>query len=304
MAALLGHEAALFLPTATMANQIALKLHSRPGDVLIAEQHAHVVIYEYGGAAAHAGLMTSALPGDRRDLSPEEMRGASRARARSRRPAAASLVAREHPQRLGRACLAAGRARGRGRGRARARARRPPRRRPPAQRAVALGVPPAAIAGALRHGDALPLEGPRLPARCAARGLTRADRARVAREAPLRRRDAPGGDRRGRRASTRSTTTSTGSPRITPARAASPKAGSTPGCPSTSTRSRRTSCRSTSALGLGRRGARAAARRGRRALVDDRTPTCSAPSPTSTSRTRTTSSACALARRSGALARV
>lgn len=62
-AALLGHEAALFLPTATMANQIALKLHSRPGDVLVAERHAHVVVYEYGGAAAHAGLMIEAIPG-------------------------------------------------------------------------------------------------------------------------------------------------------------------------------------------------------------------------------------------------
>jgi len=62
-AALLGQEAALFLPTATMANQIALKLHSRPGDVLVAERHAHVVIYEYGGAAAHAGLMIEAIDG-------------------------------------------------------------------------------------------------------------------------------------------------------------------------------------------------------------------------------------------------
>jgi threonine aldolase len=62
-AALLGHEAALFLPTATMANQIALRLHSRPGDVLVADRFAHVVIYEYGGAAAHAGLMIEALEG-------------------------------------------------------------------------------------------------------------------------------------------------------------------------------------------------------------------------------------------------
>ncbi len=62
-AGLLGHEAALFLPTATMANQIALKLHSRPGDVLVADRFAHVVIYEYGGAAAHAGLMIEALDG-------------------------------------------------------------------------------------------------------------------------------------------------------------------------------------------------------------------------------------------------
>src|SRR6476620_4460254 len=62
-AALLGHEAALFLPTATLANQIALKLHSRPGDVLVAERYAHVVIYEYGGAAAHAGLMVEPIDG-------------------------------------------------------------------------------------------------------------------------------------------------------------------------------------------------------------------------------------------------
>jgi threonine aldolase len=62
-AALLGQEAALFLPTATLANQIALKLHSRPGDVLVAERHAHVVVYEYGGAAAHAGLMVETIAG-------------------------------------------------------------------------------------------------------------------------------------------------------------------------------------------------------------------------------------------------
>ncbi len=63
VAALLGQEAAVFLPTATMANQIALKLHGRPGDVLLAERHAHVVIYEYGGAAAHAGLMIEPIDG-------------------------------------------------------------------------------------------------------------------------------------------------------------------------------------------------------------------------------------------------
>jgi threonine aldolase len=77
VAALLGQEAAIFVPTATMANQIALKLHARPGDVLIAEQHAHVAIYEYGGAGAHAGLMTLGLPGDRGRLTPEQVRRAA-----------------------------------------------------------------------------------------------------------------------------------------------------------------------------------------------------------------------------------
>jgi threonine aldolase len=73
VATLLGQEAAIFVPTATMANQIALKLHARPGDVLIAEQKAHVVIYEYGGAAAHAGLVTLGLEGDRGRLTTEQV---------------------------------------------------------------------------------------------------------------------------------------------------------------------------------------------------------------------------------------
>ena len=77
VAALLGQDAAIFVPTATMANQIALKLHARPGEVLIAEQHAHVAIYEYGGPAAHAGLMTIGLPGDRGRLTPEQVRRAA-----------------------------------------------------------------------------------------------------------------------------------------------------------------------------------------------------------------------------------
>jgi threonine aldolase len=77
VAAMLGHEAAIFVPTATMANQIALKLHGRPGDVLIAEETAHVVIYEYGGAAAHAGLVTHGLPGDRGRLTSEQVLSAA-----------------------------------------------------------------------------------------------------------------------------------------------------------------------------------------------------------------------------------
>jgi threonine aldolase len=77
VAELLGHEAAVFLPTATMANQVALKLHGRPGDVLLAEEHSHVLVYEYGGAAAHAGLMTRGLPGVGGRISAEQVRAES-----------------------------------------------------------------------------------------------------------------------------------------------------------------------------------------------------------------------------------
>jgi threonine aldolase len=77
VADLLGQEEAIFLPTATMANLVALKIQSRPGDVLIAEQHAHVVIYEYGGPAAHAGLVTLGVPGERGQLTSEQVRAAA-----------------------------------------------------------------------------------------------------------------------------------------------------------------------------------------------------------------------------------
>ena len=60
-----------------MANQIALKLHGRPGDVLLAEQHSHVLVYEFGGAAAHAGLLTVGLPGIAGRVTPAQVQAAS-----------------------------------------------------------------------------------------------------------------------------------------------------------------------------------------------------------------------------------
>jgi threonine aldolase len=76
VAELLGHEDAVFLPTATMANHIALKLHSHAGDVLIAHRDSHVVVYEYGGAAVHAGLMVWGLRGHAGRISADDLRGA------------------------------------------------------------------------------------------------------------------------------------------------------------------------------------------------------------------------------------
>ena len=73
-AAVLGHEAAVYLPTATMANQIALRILTEPGDVVIAEEHSHVILYEQGGPAAHSGLVTRALPGFAGKLTPAQIR--------------------------------------------------------------------------------------------------------------------------------------------------------------------------------------------------------------------------------------
>ena len=65
VAELLGHEAALFLPSGTMCNEISLRLHVRPGgDELIVDRTAHPVIAEAGGPAQVSGAMVRALDGD------------------------------------------------------------------------------------------------------------------------------------------------------------------------------------------------------------------------------------------------
>jgi len=61
MAELLGHEAALFFPTATMANQAALRALSRPGCKVVAEEGTHILIWEWGGPAIHSGLVMQGL---------------------------------------------------------------------------------------------------------------------------------------------------------------------------------------------------------------------------------------------------
>ena len=73
-AELLGHEAALFLPTATMSNQIALRVLTKPGTQLIAEERTHILVYEAGGPAVHSGLLTRPLPGVAGRITPQQVR--------------------------------------------------------------------------------------------------------------------------------------------------------------------------------------------------------------------------------------
>ena len=72
-AELLGHEAALFLPTATMANQVALRALSKPGCKVVAEERTHVLIYEWGGPAIHSGLVMQGLVAEAGRPSPEQI---------------------------------------------------------------------------------------------------------------------------------------------------------------------------------------------------------------------------------------
>ena len=73
MAELLGHEAALFLPTATMANQAALRVLSKPGCKVVAEERTHVLIYEWGGPAIHSGLVMRGLVAEAGRPAPEQI---------------------------------------------------------------------------------------------------------------------------------------------------------------------------------------------------------------------------------------
>jgi threonine aldolase len=62
-AALVGHEAALFVPTGTMGNQIAVNLHTRPGTDVLLESGSHVYLYELGAMAAWSGALPRPIQG-------------------------------------------------------------------------------------------------------------------------------------------------------------------------------------------------------------------------------------------------
>jgi threonine aldolase len=64
-AALFGMEAAIFCPSGTMTNQIAIKAHTQPGDEVICDENSHIYQYEGGGIAFNAGCSVKLLPGDR-----------------------------------------------------------------------------------------------------------------------------------------------------------------------------------------------------------------------------------------------
>jgi threonine aldolase len=78
VAELLGKEAALFLPSGTMCNEIALRVHCRPGDEMIAHRTAHPIHFEAGGPAALAGVSVSALDGARGQFNEEAVAAAIR----------------------------------------------------------------------------------------------------------------------------------------------------------------------------------------------------------------------------------
>jgi threonine aldolase len=73
-AELLGQEEAVYVPTATMANEIALSCLGERGDEVVAEENSHIFVAELGGPAVHAGLMTRPLRCPTGRFTPEQLR--------------------------------------------------------------------------------------------------------------------------------------------------------------------------------------------------------------------------------------
>jgi len=73
IADMLGMEAAVFLPSGTMCNEIAIAVHTRPGDEVICTRESHIIFAESGGPAALSGVMMCPIDTDRGMLSSEQV---------------------------------------------------------------------------------------------------------------------------------------------------------------------------------------------------------------------------------------
>ena len=78
IAEMLGKEAALFVPSGTMSNAVAIKSQTKPGDEIVTHRKSHIYMYEAGGYAVLAGCSISLVEGERGQMSPEDVQRAIR----------------------------------------------------------------------------------------------------------------------------------------------------------------------------------------------------------------------------------
>ena len=81
VAKMLGMEAAMFLPSGTMCNQIAIAVHCEPGDEVICTRDAHILFAESGGSAALSGVMHQPIDADRGMMTPDQVAAVIRPRS-------------------------------------------------------------------------------------------------------------------------------------------------------------------------------------------------------------------------------
>ena len=72
-AEIFGMESALFCPSGTMTNQIAIKCHTQPGEEVICDKLSHVYIYEGGGIAFNSGCQVKPIDGNRGMITAEQV---------------------------------------------------------------------------------------------------------------------------------------------------------------------------------------------------------------------------------------
>lgn len=72
-AAMFGMEAALFCPSGTMSNQVAIKVHTQPGDEVICDKNAHVYVYEGGGIAFNSGSQVCLIEGNQGRINAQQV---------------------------------------------------------------------------------------------------------------------------------------------------------------------------------------------------------------------------------------
>jgi len=77
-AEMLGKEAAIYMPSGSMTNQIAIRLHCQPGDEFLCEENCHVYNYEQAAFAQLSGVVARTLPGEHGVLTPEQFEGTIR----------------------------------------------------------------------------------------------------------------------------------------------------------------------------------------------------------------------------------
>jgi threonine aldolase len=75
-AALFGHEAAIFCPSGTMTNQIAIKVHTQPLDEVICDEYSHVYQYETGGYAFNSGVGINLIQGTHGKITADQVQAA------------------------------------------------------------------------------------------------------------------------------------------------------------------------------------------------------------------------------------
>ena len=78
IARILDKEAALFVPSGTMSNAIAIKSQTKPGDEIVTHKKSHIYLYEGGGYASLAGCSVSLVGGNKGIMSPEDVKSAIR----------------------------------------------------------------------------------------------------------------------------------------------------------------------------------------------------------------------------------